>query len=241
MALMAARLLDVAFDAHDPARVAEFWAGMLGRQVIQDGGAALLPGEQTQLGLRFLPSVTEKLGQNPMHLHLTSATPAAQQRTVATALRLGGSHLDLGQPSDAGYVVLADPEGNEFCVIEAGNAYLAGCGFLGELTCNGTRAVGLFWSQVLDWPLVWDREQETAVQSRAGGTKVSWGGEPASPNASRNRQRLDLAPVDRDPAAEADRLVSLGASRLELGADGVVMLADPDGNPFRLIAGQRVG
>ena len=40
--------------------------------------------------------------------------------------------------------MLADPEGNEFCVIEPGNSFLAGCGFLGELACDGTRQVGLF-------------------------------------------------------------------------------------------------
>lgn len=55
--------------------------------------------------------------------------------------------------------------GNEFCVIEPGNAFLAGCGFLGEVACDGSREVGLFWSDVLGWPPVWDQDQETAIQS----------------------------------------------------------------------------
>jgi hypothetical protein len=48
----------------------------------------------------------------------------------------------------------------------------------------------------------------------------------------RNRQRFDLAPAGGDQQAEVDRLVSLGATRLEVGEDGAVVLADPDGNEF---------
>jgi hypothetical protein len=44
--------------------------------------------------------------------------------------------------------MLADPEGNEFCVIEPGNNFLADCGFLGELTCDGSQEVGHFWSHL---------------------------------------------------------------------------------------------
>lgn len=77
-------------------------------------------------------------------------------------------------------------------MIEPGNNYLAGCGFLGELACDGTREVGLFWSNALDWLLVWDQDQETAIQSPDGGTKISWGGEPAAPPEVRRRHRLYL-------------------------------------------------
>jgi hypothetical protein len=135
-----------------------------------------------------------------------------------------------------GHIVLADPEDNEFCVIEPGNAFLAGCGFLGELACDGTREVGLFWSAALDWPLVWDQNEETAIQSPHGGTKVAWGGPPVAPKEAWNRQRFDLAPAGGDQAAELDRLVSLGAKRLSAEADGTVVLADPDGNEFSVRA-----
>ncbi|WP_425550387.1 VOC family protein [Actinopolymorpha pittospori] len=43
-------------------------------------------------------------------------SPADQQHTVATALKLGGDHFDVGQRPEEKHVVLADPEGNEFCV-----------------------------------------------------------------------------------------------------------------------------
>jgi catechol 2,3-dioxygenase-like lactoylglutathione lyase family enzyme len=231
-AVMLSRMLTVIFDAHDPTRLAQFWAGLLGREVVDDPRGALLPGEDTQLSLRFVLSRAEKVGPNRMHLHLTSASPADQQHTVGTALGLGARHLDVGQRPEEGHVVLADPEGNEFCVIEPGNAFLARCGFMGELACDGTREVGLFWSEALGWPLVWDQDQETAIQSPHGGTKVAWGGPPVAPKEVRNRQRFELAPADGDQGAEVDRLVSLGATWLEVGEDGAVTLVDPDGNEF---------
>jgi len=233
---MPSRLLALTFDAHDPPHLAQFWAGVLGREVIEDAGGALLPGDDTQLGLRFGSSRAEKVGPNRVHLHLTSASLADQQQTVAAALGLGARHLDVGQRPEEGHVVLADPEGNEFCVIEPGNAFLAGCGYLGELACDGTREVGLFWSEALGWPLVWDQDSETAIQSPHGGTKVAWGGPPLDPKKGRNRQRFDLATTDGDQEAEVDRLVSLGATRLEVGEDAVEV-ADPDGNEFCVRAG----
>ncbi|MET8090041.1 VOC family protein [Micromonospora sp. NPDC005220] len=225
-------MLTVTFDAHDPAGVARFWARMLGREVIEDAGGVLLPGDDTQLSLRFIPSRTEKVGPNRLHLHLTSTNEADQQHLVSTALKLGGDHLDVGQLPEEGHIVLADPEGNAFCVIEPGNGFLAGCGLLGEIACDGTREVGVFWSKALGWPLVWDQDEETAIQSPHGGTKVAWGGPPLTPRQGRNRQRFDLTPAGRDQRAEIDRLVSLGATRVEVGAAGDVALADPDGNQF---------
>jgi hypothetical protein len=234
---MLSRPLTVTYDAHDPVRLARFWAGLLHREVVEEAtGGVHLPGTDTQLGLRFTPGATGKSGPNRMHLHLTSTDPDDQQRQVATALDLGGTTLDVGQRPEERHVVLADPEGNEFCVIGPGNSFLAGCGPLGEIACDGHRAVGLFWSAALGWPLVWDQDEETAVQSPHGGTKVAWGGPPVAPKRGRNRQRFDLVPAG-DPRAAVDRLVALGATRVEVGADGVVVLADPDGNEFGVLAG----
>ena len=234
---MPSRLLAVTFDAHDPAGLAQFWAAMLGRSVLETSGGALLPGTSTQLGLGFAPTRTAKVGPNRMHLHLTSVSGAGQEETVAKAVELGASHLDVGQRPEEGHVVLADPGGNEFCVIPPGSSFLADCGFLGELACDGSREVGLFWSDALGWPLVWDQDEETAIQSPQGGTKIGWGGPPMSARVQTTTQRFDLVPTDGDPAREAERLVSLGATRLGAGTGGgdTLALADPDGNEFRLL------
>ena len=228
---MALHLEAVTFDVHDADSAAAFWAGLLEREVVPELGGVLVPGGESQVGLRFVMSDSEQVGARRLHLHLTSKSVEDQQATVDKALALGGRHLDVGQEPDAGYVVLADPQDNELCVIEPGNNFLAGTGHLGEVTCDGTRDVGVFWHQALGWPLVWDEDEETAIQSPLGGTKVSWGGPPVNPRHGRNRQRLDL--VADDASAGVERLVSLGAAVLAELDDGIE-LADPDGNEFGL-------
>jgi hypothetical protein len=229
---MSLRLVAVSFDAHDPEILGAFWAGVLGREIVEEPNGLLLPGKDTQLGLRFVAATTEGSGRNRLHLHLTSSTTEDQWRTVETVLRLGGRRfgtkpLPMGRDS----IFLADPGGNEFCVIEPGNNYLAGSGFLGEFTCDGTREVGLFWRDALGWPLVWDQGEQTAIQSPRGGTKISWDRWPAAPKSGR-KQQFDLAAPE--PAVEAERLVALGATVLG-DRDGGVGLADPDGNEFVVI------
>jgi catechol 2,3-dioxygenase-like lactoylglutathione lyase family enzyme len=226
------RLVAIAFDTRELTAVARFWAELLGREVVDEADGVLLPGDETQVGLRFVAATTQKVGLNRLHLHLTSASPEGQRATVEKALSLGGRHLDVGQLPEEGHVVLSDPGDNELCVIEAGNRFLAGCGSLGEVACDGTRAVGVFWHEVLEWPLVWDQDQETAVQSPGGGTKLAWAGPPVAPKQGRNRQRFDVAADDLQ--AEVARLTWLGATRLAADDEGVE-LADPDGNEFRVV------
>jgi predicted enzyme related to lactoylglutathione lyase len=234
---MTCQLLAVCFDASDPLRLARFWGGVLGWEVAGESRdvVALLPGDDAGFGLRFVPAQEEKSGPDERHFHLTSTSLEDQQRTVARSLELGARHIDVGQRPEEGHVVLADPEGNEFCVIEPGNNYLAGCGFLGELTCAGSREVGYFWSQALGWPLVWDQGLQTAIRSPRGGPKISWDGAWWTPQAGKSRLHFDLAPPARgDQQQEAGRLVSLGATCIGIGQGEAsrVAMADPDGREF---------
>ena len=235
---MPCRLIALCIDASDPLELARFWAGVLGWQPADDP-RQLLPTDDTGFLLRFLPSQSPKLVQNRMHFDLTSGSLADQQRTVTRALELGGRHLDIGQRPDEEHVVLADPGGNEFCVIEPGNNFLADCGFVGALACEGSQQVGYFWRDVLGWPLVWDQDQETAIRAPHGGPKITWGGPPLSAKAGKNRLHFDLMPAaDSDQQTEADRLLALGATRIEHGRHepDSLSLADPDGNEFCLLA-----
>lgn len=243
---MTCHLLALSFDANDPPRLARFWAGVLGWEVVDDsddsddfdnahGTLALLPSDDTGFRLRFVPSQEPKTVQNQMHFDLTSASLADQQETVARSLELGARHIDVGQRPEEGHVVLADPEGNEFCVIAPGNNFLADCGFLGAVACDGSQEVGYFWSEALGWPLVWDQDQETAIRSPLGGPKITWGGPPLKPKSGKYRLHFDIAPpVDGDQQAEVDRLLSLGATRVDIGQNEVswVVMADPDGHEF---------
>jgi predicted enzyme related to lactoylglutathione lyase len=230
-------LFALSVDANDPPRLARFWAGVLGWETADEprDGVALLPADDTGFRIRFLPTSEPKTGQNRMHFDLTSASLEDQRETVARSLALGARRIDIGQGPDAAHVVLADPEGNEFCVIEPGNNFLADCGFIGAVACDGSQEVGYFWSEALGWPLVWDQDQETAIRSPYGGPKITWGGPPLMPKPGRNRLHFDLTPpVDDDQQAEVHRLLSLGATRIDIGQGDVgwVVLADPDGNEF---------
>jgi predicted enzyme related to lactoylglutathione lyase len=234
---MTAQLFALSFDANEPRRVADFWAGFRGWPMGDDSDDAivLLPSDDTGFRMRFMPTTEQKSGQNTMHFDLTSGSLEDQQATVAKALGLGARHIDVGQRPEEGHVVLADPEGNEFCVIPPGNAFLADCGFIGALACDGSQQVGYFWSKALGWPLVWDQDEETAIRSPHGGPKITWGGPPLMPKTGRNRLHFDLAPpADGDQRVEVDRLVGLGATRVDIGQGDIsrVVLADPDGNEF---------
>lgn len=234
---MGLRLDALCIDAHDPVRIATFWAGLLDGQVVDDpvDGPALLLDPIVGFRLRFPRTEAARTGQTPRHFDLTSSSPDDQLARVERALALGATHHDVGQGDDATHVVLADPEGNELCVIEPGNRFLAGCGLVGAVSCDGSHAVGEFWSAALDWPLVWDEGEETAVQSPAGGPKITWGGPPLLPKHGRTRWRFDLVPTDgADAESEAARLVALGGIRLGTDEHGVVV-ADPDTHEHRIL------
>src|SRR3954453_16139325 len=207
---MVSQLLALSVAANDPRRLARFWAGVLGWDPADDAhdAVALQPSDDTGFRLRFLPTQERKTGQNRMHFDLTSRSLEDQRRTVARALELGGRQTDVGQRAEEGHVVVADPEGNEVCVIEPGNNFLADCGFVGALACDGSQQVGYFWSEALGWPLVWDQDQETAIRSPPGGPKITWGGLPLMPKTGKGRLHFDLAPAaDSDQQTEVDRLL----------------------------------
>lgn len=171
-----------------------------------------------------------------MHPDLRPASSREQEAAVQRALELGARHVDVGQGSEAEHVVLADPDGNELCVLPPGGSFLAGCPFFSSLAGDGLADVGYFWRDALAWNLVWDQDGETAVQAPTGGPKITWGGEPVAPKLGRNRLHLDLAPSAASTIdGEVERLLPLGATRDVAGcADGLGM-ADPGGNEFCLV------
>jgi predicted enzyme related to lactoylglutathione lyase len=235
---MTSRLVALCFDANDPLRLARFWAEALHWEIDDEisDEVDLVPTDDTRFRIMFLPVPDNKTGKNRVHLDLTTTSIDDQQETVARLVGLGGCHIDIGQRPEEGHVVLADPEGNEFCVIEPGNSFLANCGRLGAINCDGTRKVGYFWSEALGWPLVWDQNEETAIRAPDGtGPLITWSGPPLIAKLGKNRLHLHVAPLDHgDQRAEVDRLVALGAARIDIGQGDVswVVMADPDDNEF---------
>jgi Glyoxalase-like domain len=116
------RIQCLVVDAHDCARLATFWAEALGWRVTYRSPEewALEPpsgsaADGVCADLLFVKVPDEKVVKNRLHLDLR---PADQQAEVERLLALGASHADIGQ-SDVSWVVLQDPEDNEFCVLRA--------------------------------------------------------------------------------------------------------------------------
>ncbi|MEP1124930.1 MAG: VOC family protein [Ilumatobacter sp.] len=231
------RIISLCLDADDPTRMATFWAEALGWEIGgPDGESSLRPTDDTGFDILFEPTTETKVGRNNIHLDLTTTSIEDRRDTVDRLIEAGARHVDVGQRGDEGHVVLADPEGNEFCVIAPDSTFLAGCPRLGAINADGTRRVGLFWSAVLGWPLIWDQDDETAIRAPDGtGPIIQWSGPPLMTKTGKNRLHLDIAPPAHvRQQDEVDRLVGLGASRIDIGqgdTDWIVM-ADPDGNEF---------
>lgn len=217
---MAITLTALRWFALGPHAQARFWAGVL--DMPQDGATVYVPG----FALRFVPNDRPKTVQARIHLDLTSSSDADQQARVARVLNLGGRRADIGQSPAEEHVVLADPEGHELCVIEPGNRFLADTGVIGAVNCDGTYDLGIFWSRALDWELVWDAGDETAIQSPTGGTKFTWSGPPLMTRDSPDRIRFE---VSAEAPGDVVRLLSLGATDLGEGR-----FLDPGGNDFHV-------
>jgi predicted enzyme related to lactoylglutathione lyase len=108
----------VVVDAHDLPGLAAFWAEALHWQVLsaREREVVVGPDVDAPMGLCFMPSPDPKVVKNRLHLDLT--TPADDRDAeIARLLSLGATRVEIGQTGDESWDVLADPEGNEFCVV----------------------------------------------------------------------------------------------------------------------------
>ena len=103
--------------SRDPVALGRWWREVLGWVVVDDGPivSEIQPEPGRPPGILFVPNDTPKVGQNRLHIDLR---PDDQQAEVERLLGLGAARVDVGQ-EDVSWVVLADPEGNEFCVLAA--------------------------------------------------------------------------------------------------------------------------
>ncbi|WP_018787367.1 VOC family protein [Micromonospora sp. CNB394] len=106
---------NLTIDARDPSRLASWWAEALGYQVITDklDEVEIRRTPDTRPGLVFVPVAGPKKGKNRLHIDLR---PADLEAEVERLVDMGARHVDIGQ-GDVEWTVLADPEGNEFCVL----------------------------------------------------------------------------------------------------------------------------
>jgi hypothetical protein len=107
----------VVVDSKEPAAIGQWWADVLAWVVVNDSRDEfeIRPSAEQLPGLLFVPTPDTKEVKNRLHLDFR---PGDQQAEVERFLRAGARRVDVGQGSPT-WVVLADPEGNEFCVLSS--------------------------------------------------------------------------------------------------------------------------
>ena len=113
---MTSRLYTISIDARDPAALGTFWRGVLGGElsVDEDGDAWLDYSDGRAAELLFIADRGHKSEKNRIHFDLI---PDDRDAEVERVLALGASRVDIGQTGLESWVVMADPEGNEFCIL----------------------------------------------------------------------------------------------------------------------------
>jgi hypothetical protein len=242
---MATTLSAVVVEARDVRGLARFWAealrwqdpGGAGEPGRGEGGEVVVrPAGPGGVALVFVPSDQPKAGKNRLHLDLAAGPdPAAEVRRL---LALGAVPADIGQ-GDVAWDVLADPEGNEFCVLPPGHAdHVDDAGLGLAAICQDAADPDVqrrFWAAATGWTVAAEGDWGFVLRAAAGTGPALVMGPPASRKKGRNRWSLRLAPTpdgQGGQAAETARLLAEGASSIPGGDGESGTLADPEGNEF---------
>ena len=244
---MPTRLVHLVADARDPARLARFWSALLGWEIADEADdevdvwpAGYSYPDPVAVPLVFVPVPERKSGKNRVHLDLASGSAAHQAELVSRARDLGGGPVDIGQ-GEVPWVVMADPEGNEFCVLEPRDVYRDTGPVAAILTdCADPAALARFWTGAAGWPVARTEDHLVGLRSPAGvGPYLEFLRVPGHKTV-KNRVHPDVAPYrGEDPAAEVARLRAAGATLADVGQGPDVswtVLADPEGNEFCVLS-----
>ncbi|MET8003364.1 VOC family protein [Nonomuraea glycinis] len=239
---MALRLIQVNIKARDDAALGRFWAEALGWGIsseapgvtnLEPEGFSWPDPDAFYVDLVTVPDPATV--RYRVHLDLATTSAAHQAELVARLRELGATPADVGQ-GDVPWTVLADPEGNVFCVLEPREIYRdTGPIAAVVVDCADPRAMARFWDEALDWTLHEVTDDHASLRSAKGvGPYLELLRTPGPPTVW-NRVHLDLLPHPvEDQEAEVTRLRALGATTADVGQGDVPwkVLADPEGNEF---------
>jgi catechol 2,3-dioxygenase-like lactoylglutathione lyase family enzyme len=238
---MPTRLVHLVVDANDPVALARFWASALDWVVADETEEEIdiwppgfsYPGTAA-VPLLFVPVPEAKTAKNQVHLDLASTSAAHQAELVARLTGLGASRLDIGQ-GDVPWTVMADPEGNEFCVLEPREVY-RGTGPVAAIVadCGDPARLARFWTAAAGWQVLEEEDGFAGLRSPDGaGPFLEFLRVPGQ-RLGKNRLHPDVAPFAADDqAGEVSRLLLAGAGPADVGqGTGLpwTVLADPEGN-----------
>ncbi|NUR29737.1 MAG: VOC family protein [Catenulispora sp.] len=244
---MALRPVMVNIEAIDGPMVGRFWAEALGWSAYSSGvttyvgpAGGLVWPHPVAVGIDVVPVPEPKTAtKNRVHLDLATTSAAHQTELVARLQALGARLADVGQ-GEVPWTVLADPEGNEFCVLEPREVYRdTGPIAAVVVDCGDPRAMARFWGEAIDWVVHTVSDDQAVFRSAKGvGPYLEFIRTPDVKTVP-DRVHLDLLPYpDDDKEAEVSRLRVLGAADLDVGQGDVpwTCLIDPDGHEFCVLA-----
>ena len=115
---MPVRLHHIVVDTHDLPGLARFWTQALGWKILSERDREIVigPEQSAPVGMCFMPVPDAKTVKNRVHLDLTTSAEDRNEE-IERLLALGARWVDVGQTGAESWTVLADPEGNEFCVV----------------------------------------------------------------------------------------------------------------------------
>jgi predicted enzyme related to lactoylglutathione lyase len=243
---MPTRAVHLVVDAADPSSLAAFWAAALGWEVADDEPDEMVvepagfdyPGPGA-LPLVFVPVQDKKAGKNRVHLDLSSTSLEDQTAQIDRVLALGAARTDIGQ-GDVPWEVLADPEGNEFCILEPRDVYMDARPVAAiVLDCAHADALAPFWAAATGWDVHKTLPHFASLRSPGGTGPFLELLQVPDAKTVKNRLHVDVAPLeDGDTEAEVRRLEAAGAARADVGQGEVswVVLTDPEGNEFCVLS-----
>jgi len=239
---MPTRLVHLVVDAADPPALARFWAQALGWEIADEQPTEVdvwprgysYP-DPVALPLVFVPVPEPKTGKNRVHIDLASSSAEDQAAQVNRLLSLGATRADIGQ-GDVPFVVLADPEGNEFCVLDPRPVY-ADTGPVAAVVVDSAdpAAPARCWSRAAGWGPQQENADFASLRSPSGvGPFLEFLRTPDAKTV-KHRIHLDVRPYPgEDYLDEARQLQELGAVPADVGQGDVrwEVLADPEGGEF---------
>ncbi len=229
-------LENLVFDAVDPGRLGRFWEAALGAQQLTDEP----DGYETRLAIEGGPELdlcfqrVPEPPAEPVRLHLDLYGDAARDGVVERLLGLGAAHVDIGQ-GDVPWVVLQDPEGNPFCVMEHRPSY-AGTGPIAALPLDSADPDrdADFWAWLTGWVDVDAVAPRSLRHPSLTGPLLELCPEPAPKGDGKNRLHLDLRlETGDDPDAVAAGIAERGGREVfhpEWGDLPWRFYLDPSGN-----------
>jgi len=228
---------NIVFDAVDPRTLGRFWEATVGAQQLTDNPDTY----ETRLhheGGPVLDLCFQRVPEppaEPLRLHLDLRGADEQQQTVDRLLSRGATHLDIGQ-GDVPWVVLGDPEGNQFCVMEQRDVYVD-TGPIAALPLDSgdpDRDVAL-WQWLTGWTSAPGVAPHSLRHPSRRGPLLELCTEPAPKGDGKNRVHLDIRLEAGDDADEVARGVAYRGGR-ELHPDWGDLpwrfFADGSGNEF---------